>query len=67
MFASSSRVSVSSCGSQGQEWEQEEVEAVVVSGAGQVPGSSRESVGGGEGESVPGLEVGAPSVPPLRL
>lgn len=49
-LASSSRASVSSSGSQRQEWEQ-----AVVSETGQVPGSSRESVGGGEGESDLGL------------
>lgn len=51
---------MSSTGPQWQEWEQE-----VVSGTGQVLGSSRESVGGGEGESVPGSEAAAaaPAVP----
>lgn len=33
------------------------------SGTGWLLGSSRESVGGGEGESVPGSEVGAPVAP----
>lgn len=59
-FASSSRAPVSSCGSQWQDWEQ----GVVVSGTGWLLGSGKESVGGGEGDSVPGSEVGAPAVPP---
>lgn len=56
-WASPCRVSV--CGSQWHEWEQE-----VLSAAGQAPGSGTESVGGGDGESVPGSEAGAPAVPP---
>lgn len=56
--APSSRASVSSSGSQWQDWEQG-----VGSGTGWLLGSSRESVGGGEGESVPGSEVGAPVAP----
>lgn len=55
-WAPSSRVSVSSSGSQWQDWEQGAV-------SGRLLGSCKESVGGGEGESVPGSEVGAPVVP----
>lgn len=58
--APSSKVSASSCGSQWQDCGQ----GVVVSGAGWLPGSDKESVGGGEGESVPGSEEGVAAVPP---
>lgn len=53
---------MSSSGSQGQVWEQD-----VASGMERLLGSklasSRESVGGGEGESATGSEVGAPEAP----
>lgn len=51
-------MSVSSSGSQWQDWEQGGL-----SGTGWLLGSSKESVGGGDGESVPGSEVGAFAVP----
>lgn len=54
---------MSSSGSQWQEWEQEEVLSGTGRSLGSKLASSRESVGGGEGESVPGSEVGASAVP----
>lgn len=58
-FPSSRIRFVLSSGPQWQEWAQE-----VVSKTEHALGSGKESVGGGEGESVPGSEVEAPEAPP---